>query len=79
MAIAFLVTNMKKNGFAKYYAVVTQGFFTIIVLLLVGYILGRYINKDSVWPAILATIGALCGVAFFIKLILSLDGDKKDE
>lgn len=72
----------KKLGKAlKFYAVGTQGIFTMAILGLIGFFIGYKINKDSVWPAILAIIGVLCGLFSFVMSMLYLlkDVEKKSE
>lgn len=56
----------------KLYAVVTQGFITIIVLIVIGFFIGYKIDKDSAWPIILAVIGGLAGIVGLITMLLKL-------
>lgn len=63
---------MKFGKYAKYYAVATQGILSMIVLLFVGLFLGRLIDKNSIWPGLLAIIGVLCGLVSFIYVLLKL-------
>lgn len=56
----------------KLYAVVTQGFITIIVLIGIGFFIGYKIDKDSAWPIILAVIGGLAGIVGLITMLLKL-------
>ncbi len=68
--------NNKMNSYSnviKFYAVATQGIFTILVLALVGFLLGRYVIKEDTWAAILAVIGGLIGVVVFIGTLLKLN------
>lgn len=58
---------------AKLYALITQGFFTIIVLIGIGFFIGYKIDKDSSWPIILAVIGALIGIVSMILMLLKLN------
>ncbi len=72
---------MKFSKFAKYYVITTQGLITIVVLLFIGYYIGGLINKDSVWPGVLAAFGAICGIVSFIYILLKMlkKEDKKNE
>lgn len=72
---------MKFSKFARYYAITTQGLITIVVLLLIGYYIGVWINKDSAWPGILAAVGAISGIVSFIYILLKMlrQEDKKNE
>lgn len=58
---------------AKLYALITQGFVTIIVLIGIGIFIGYKIDKDSSWPIILAVIGALIGIVSMILMLLKLN------
>lgn len=72
----------KKLGKAvKYYAVGTQGVFTMALLGVLGFFIGYKINKDSLWPGVLAAVGILCGLFSFITCILYLlkEEEKKSE
>ncbi|MDE6048011.1 MAG: hypothetical protein K2F56_05215 [Anaeroplasmataceae bacterium] len=50
----------------------TQGILTMIVLAVIGYFIGRAIDVESIWPGVLAAIGALCGLVSFIYTLLKL-------
>ncbi len=63
---------MKFSKYAKYYAVGTQGIISIVALLLLGYFIGYKIDKSSIWPGVLASIGAICGLISFIVTILKV-------
>lgn len=63
---------MKFSKYARFYMLTTQGIFTIIVLAIIGYFIGRAINVESVWPGVLAAIGVLCGLVSFIYTLLKL-------
>lgn len=69
---------MKLGKYTKIYAVVTQGIFSIIILLGLGYFIGYKIDKDSMWPGILAVVGAILGLISFIVLVLRIGADDKD-
>ncbi len=72
---------MKFGKWIKYYVVATQGIVTIVVLLLLGFWLGRYIDKDSFWPGLLAALGAICGLVSFVYLLLRMlkeEGKRKN-
>ena len=69
---------MKKGKLIKYYAIITQGIITMIVLLFLGFLIGTRIDKDSAWPGILATFGAICGVIYLIKLVLMIGGETNE-
>lgn len=60
------------SKYAKFYAVATQGILTIVVLLFIGYFIGRSIDASSAWPGILAAVGTLCGLVSFIYTLLKL-------
>ena len=73
---------MKYSKYAKFYVLTTQGIITMAVLVGIGFLIGRAIDASSVWPGILAGIGALCGLISFIYTLLRLlkEEDKnKDE
>ncbi|MCM1130484.1 MAG: ABC-2 transporter permease [Roseburia sp.] len=73
---------MKFSKYARFYLLMTQGIFTMVVLAVIGYFIGRAIDIASVWPGVLAAIGALCGLCSFIYTLLRLlkEEDKnKDE
>lgn len=61
---------MKFGKFFKYYIIATQGLSTILVLTFGGLLIGWAIDKESVWPPILAIIGLLIGLASFIRYLL---------
>ena len=70
---------MKFNSdLAKLYAVVTQGFITIIILIALGFFIGYKIDKESSWPIVLAIIGGLAGIVGLITVLfkLKIGGDK---
>lgn len=71
---------MKFSKFAKYYAIATQGIFSMIVLLVIGYFIGVWIDSNSFWPGLLASLGAIIGLVSFVCLLLKLlkQEDKKD-
>ena len=73
--------DKKISSYAKFYSLATQGIFTMLVLLGLGYYIGYLINKDSFWPPLLAGIGVIFGVIIFVSYLLYLTkGDgKKDE
>ncbi|MDE5856488.1 MAG: hypothetical protein K2H06_05530 [Anaeroplasmataceae bacterium] len=74
---------MKLSKYAKFYVLTTQGIFTMVVLAVAGYFIGRAIDVESVWPGVLAAIGALCGLVSFIYTLLKLlkeeDKNKNEE
>lgn len=63
---------MKLGGYVKYYAIATQGIISMVLLLLIGFFVGRWIDEDSIWPGVLAAIGAICGLFIFITSLLKL-------
>lgn len=69
----------KASRLMKLYAVVTQGFLTTIILIVIGLFIGYKINKDSPWPIILAVVGGLSGIVSLITVLLKtrMDGDDK--
>ena len=74
---------MKVKKYAKYYSLGTQGIFTMVILLFLGYYSGYKINKDSPWPAILAVVGVLIGLFTFVSYLLYIlkceEKEKKNE
>ena len=74
---------MKFGKYAKYYSIGTQGIFSMVLFLVIGYYIGYKIDKDSPWPAILAVIGMLIGLFIFISYLLYLlkevEKEKKNE
>lgn len=69
--------NLSKG--IKYYVIATQGLLTMIVLTLIGYYIGYLIDKESFWPGVIAAIGAIIGLVYFIRLLLKImkEEDKK--
>ncbi|MDE7263072.1 MAG: ABC-2 transporter permease [Anaeroplasmataceae bacterium] len=63
---------MKFSKYARFYVLTTQGIITMVVLVVIGYFIGRAIDAQSVWPGVLAAIGALCGLVSFIYTLLRL-------
>lgn len=61
---------MKFGKFFKYYIIATQGLMTILVLTFGGLLIGTAINKESIWPPILAVVGLLIGLISFIGYLL---------
>ena len=74
---------MKVKKYAKYYSLGTQGIFTMVILLFLGYYIGYKINKDSPWPAILVVVGVLIGLFTFVSYLLYIlkceEKEKKNE
>ena len=68
---------MKVNKIAKTYALATQGIFSMVCFLGLGFLIGWLIDKDSPWPGILAVVGVLIGLFVFISNLLYLM--KEDE
>lgn len=67
---------MKK--LATYYAVVTQGLILLILLAVGGYFLGRFIDNDSYTLAgIFSVLGIIVALTIFIKMVLTVGGDKQ--
>ena len=57
----------------KLYAIVTQYLIMIACLTIGGYLLGNYvIFKTSLAGGIIATIGAICGIIYFIIGLLKI-------
>ena len=70
---------MKYGKAAKAYALASQGIFTIVFLLGLGFLIGFLIDKESFWPPLLATIGALMGVIIFVMYLLYILKDEEKE
>ena len=68
---------MKLSKAAKTYTLATQGIFSMVVFMAIGFLIGWLINKDSVWPAILAVVGLLIGLFSFITYLLNLLKDEE--
>lgn len=68
---------MKLNKAAKTYTLATQGIFSMVIFTALGFLIGWLINKESVWPVILAVVGLLIGLFSFITYLLYLI--KEDE
>lgn len=65
--------NVKKvSEFAQIYAVVTQGFFMMLVIAFAGFAIGKWGMKSDVFAAIFGVIGGLIGVVVFITLLWKL-------
>ena len=57
----------------KLYAIVTQYLITIAIMTIGGYLLGRYvIFKTTLAGGIIATIGAICGIIYFVIGLLNI-------
>ena len=57
----------------KLYAIVTQYLIMVACLTIGGYLLGRYvIFKTSLAGGIIATIGAICGIIYFVIGLLNI-------
>lgn len=57
----------------KLYAIVTQYLITIATMTIGGYLLGRYvIFKTTLAGGIIATIGAICGIIYFVIGLLNI-------
>lgn len=74
---------MKLGKAAKTYTLATQGIFSMVVFLVIGFLIGWFIDKNSAWPAILAVVGLLIGLFSFITYLLYLlkedDKEKKNK
>ena len=70
---------MKYSKTAKAYALASQGIFTIVLLLGLGLLIGFLIDRNSFWPALLATIGALMGVIIFVMYLLYIIKDEEKD
>lgn len=69
MEIVYLAQN---NSF-KLYSLVSQYIFTIIVLTVGGFLLGRYvIFKTLISGGIIATIGSILGIILFIVKLIEI-------
>ncbi len=70
--------DIKKNNLekvselAQVYSVVTQGFFMMLVVALIGFAIGKWGMKSDIWAAILAVFGTLIGLVIFISLLWRL-------
>ena len=69
---------MKLGKAAKTYTLATQGIFSMVVFLVIGFLIGWFIDKNSAWPVILAVVGLFIGLFSFITYLLYLlkDDDK---
>ena len=63
---------MNVGKYAKIYSLSTQGIFSIGVYTLIGFFIGRWIDKNSFWPVLLAVVGLLLGLGTFITYLLHL-------
>lgn len=63
---------MKFSKYARFYVLMTQGILTMVILVVIGYFIGRAIDVNSVWPGVLAAVGAFCGLVSFIYTLLRL-------
>lgn len=63
---------MKLGKAAKTYTLATQGIFSMVVFIALGFLIGWFINKDSAWPVILALVGLFIGLFSFITYLLYL-------
>ncbi len=53
----------------KAYAIFSQGIFTMITLGVIGFFIGYKIDKKSALQGVLAVIGCLIGLVYFICLV----------
>ena len=69
---------MKLGKAAQTYTLATQGIFSMVVFLVIGFLIGWFIDKNSAWPVILAVVGLFIGLFSFITYLLYLlkDDDK---
>lgn len=65
-------TINKVSELAQVYSVVTQGFFMMLVVALIGFAIGKWGMKSDIWAAILAVFGTLIGLVIFISLLWRL-------
>ena len=71
---------MKVGKYANTYAMASQGIISMAVLGIIGFFIGRWIDKHSVWPAILAIIGVLFGLFTLVgNLIYILKQEEKEK
>ena len=76
MGTVFLGRN-NIRGF-RLYAVVSQLFISTIVLVVGGYLLGRYvIFKTAIAGGIMASIGAVIGITYFVWELIKIDHQQK--
>ena len=68
---------MKFSNLAKTYAIATQGFFSLVIMTGLGYLIGYLIDKKSILPVILAVVGLLIGLFIFVSYLLYII--KQDE
>lgn len=70
---------LARNNTFKLYTLVSQYIFTIIVLTVGGFLLGRYVVfKTLIAGGIIATIGAISGIILFIVNLIEI-GKKYEE
>ncbi len=78
------VEKSKSSGVNKMlqaYAIFSQGLFTMIVLGGLGFFIGYKIDKKSAYPGLLAVLGAIIGLIYFILLVYKnhyFDDEKPD-
>ncbi len=65
-------TINKVSELAQVYSVVTQGFFMMLAVALIGFAIGKWGMKSDIWAAILAVFGTLIGLVIFISLLWRL-------
>ena len=71
---------MKVGKYANTYAMASQGIISMAVLGIIGFFIGRWIDKHSVWPAILAIVGVLFGLFTLVgNLIYILKQEEKEK
>ena len=70
---------MKINKLATTYSLATQGIFSMVCFLALGYFIGWLIDKDSPLKAILAVVGVIIGLFIFVSnLLYILKEDEKE-
>lgn len=70
---------MSLGKYTKIYSLSTQGIFSIGAYTVIGFFIGRWIDKDSFWPPLLAVIGLLFGLFTFISYLLHLLKEEERE
>lgn len=80
----------KTSNFLKDYLIFSHGITTILVLGGLGFYIGYKINKSSILPGVLATIGSILGICVLMLMVYKggyfdtkkekpLGGEIKDE
>lgn len=70
---------MKVSKYAKIYSLSTQGILSMGVYSGLGFLIGYWIDKNSLWKVILAVVGMLLGLITFITYLLYILKEEENQ